>query len=73
MKKRNVVILGATGSIGRSALAVAHDIPDRMTVVGMSAHANADALALAARAFPEARTVLSSGPDGIDRLVELAT
>jgi 1-deoxy-D-xylulose 5-phosphate reductoisomerase len=70
---RNVVILGATGSIGQSALKVARDIPDRMRIVGMSAHSNAEALAAAAREFPEAKTAISNGPDGIDRLVELAT
>jgi 1-deoxy-D-xylulose-5-phosphate reductoisomerase len=70
---RNVVILGVTGSIGQSALKVARDIPDRMRIVGMSAHSNAEGLAAAAREFPEARTALSTGPDGIDRLVELAT
>ena len=70
---RNVVILGATGSIGQSALKVARDIPDRMRIVGMSAHSNAEGLTMAAREFPEAKTVISSGPDGIDRLVELAT
>ena len=69
---RNVVILGVTGSIGQSALKVARDIPDRMRVVGMSAHSNKEGLAAAAREFPEAKTALSSGPDGIDRLVELA-
>jgi 1-deoxy-D-xylulose-5-phosphate reductoisomerase len=70
---RNVVILGATGSIGRSARKVAKDIPSRMRIVGMSAHSNAEELAEAAREFPEARTTLSSGPDGVERLVELAT
>ncbi|MFM8766007.1 MAG: hypothetical protein ACKOEZ_14405 [Spartobacteria bacterium] len=70
---RNVVILGVTGSIGQSALKVARDIPDRMRIVGMSAHSNAEGLAAAAREFPDARTTLSTGPDGIDRLVELAT
>jgi 1-deoxy-D-xylulose-5-phosphate reductoisomerase len=70
---RNVVILGATGSIGRSARKVAKDIPSRMRIVGMSAHSNAEELAEAAREFPEARTALSSGPDGVERLVELAT
>jgi 1-deoxy-D-xylulose-5-phosphate reductoisomerase len=70
---RNVVILGATGSIGRSARKVAKDIPSRMRIVGMSAHANAEELAEAAREFPEAKTALSSGPDGVERLVELAT
>ena len=70
---RNVVILGATGSIGRSARKVAKDIPSRMRIVGMSAHSNAEELAAAAREFPEAKTALSSGPDGVERLLELAT
>jgi 1-deoxy-D-xylulose-5-phosphate reductoisomerase len=70
---KNVVILGATGSIGQSARKVARDIPERMRIVGMSAHDNAIGLAEAAREFPEARTVLSSSPDGAERLVELAT
>lgn len=73
MRKRRVVILGATGSIGQSALKVARDIPDRMEVVGMSAHRNAEALAAAAKEFPGARCVRTDGPDGIERLVELAT
>jgi 1-deoxy-D-xylulose-5-phosphate reductoisomerase len=70
---RNVVILGATGSIGQSALKVARAIPQRMRVVGMSAHSNEAALAVAAQDFPEAKTALSCGPDGIERLVDLAT
>lgn len=70
---RNVVILGATGSIGQSALKVARDIPDRMRIVGISAHSNAEALAAAAREFPQAKTAISSGADGIDRLIRLAT
>jgi 1-deoxy-D-xylulose-5-phosphate reductoisomerase len=73
MRTRNVVILGATGSIGQSARKVAKDIPSRMRIVGMSAHSNAEELAAAAREFPEARTVLSGEPDGGERLVELAT
>jgi 1-deoxy-D-xylulose-5-phosphate reductoisomerase len=70
---RNVVILGATGSIGRSARKVAKDIPSRMRIVGMSAHSNAEELAEAAREFPEAKTALSCGPDGVEQLVKLAT
>ncbi len=73
MRKRRVVILGATGSIGRSALKVARDIPDRMEIVGMSAHRNAEALAEASKAFPAARCVRTDGPDGMERLIELAT
>lgn len=72
MKKR-VVVLGATGSIGKSARKVARDIPDRMEIVGMSAHSNAAELEEAAREFPGAKTAISAGPDGEKRLVELAT
>src|SRR6202011_3905930 len=48
MKRKRVVILGATGSIGESALKVAHDIPDRMEIVGLAANSNAEKLAAAA-------------------------
>ena len=72
MKKR-VVVLGATGSIGLSAQKVAQDIPDRMEIVGLSAHANAAGLDEAKQRFPQARAVLSSGDGGEERLVELAT
>ena len=66
---RSLTLLGATGSIGRSARKVAKDIPSRMRIVGMSAHSNAEELAVAAREFPEAKTALSSGPNGVERLV----
>src|SRR3979411_3341814 len=48
MKRKRVVVLGATGSIGNSALKVAHDIPERMEIVGLAANSNADKLAAAA-------------------------
>src|SRR5581483_11642818 len=41
MKKRRLVILGSTGSIGESALKVARDIPDRVQVVGLAANRSA--------------------------------
>jgi 1-deoxy-D-xylulose-5-phosphate reductoisomerase len=47
-KRKRVVILGATGSIGESALKVARDIPDRMEIVGLAANSNAVKLAAAA-------------------------
>jgi 1-deoxy-D-xylulose-5-phosphate reductoisomerase len=46
--RKRVVVLGATGSIGESALKVARDIPDRMEIVGLAAHSNAEKLAAAA-------------------------
>jgi 1-deoxy-D-xylulose-5-phosphate reductoisomerase len=48
MKRKRVVILGATGSIGESALKVACDIPERMEIVGLAAKSNAQKLAEAA-------------------------
>jgi len=55
MRKRRVILLGATGSIGSSAIKVAETIPDRMQIVGMAANRNARLLAQAAnRARPEA-------------------
>src|SRR6266545_4550990 len=47
-KRKRVVILGATGSIGESALKVARDIPERMEIVGLAAKGNAEKLAVAA-------------------------
>jgi 1-deoxy-D-xylulose-5-phosphate reductoisomerase len=47
-ERKRVVILGATGSIGESALKVARDIPDRMEIVGLAANSNAKKLAATA-------------------------
>src|SRR5437870_2140915 len=47
-ERKRVVILGATGSIGESALKVARDIPERMEIVGLTANSNAEKLAAAA-------------------------
>src|ERR1044072_8584306 len=47
-KRKRVVILGATGSIGESALKVARDIPDRMEIIGLGANSSAENLAAAA-------------------------
>src|SRR5437016_4093905 len=47
-ERKRVVILGATGSIGESALKVARDIPDRMEIVRLAANRNAEKLAAAA-------------------------
>jgi hypothetical protein len=50
MKRKRVVVLGATGSIGESALKVARDIPERMEIIGLAANSNAEKLAAAANA-----------------------
>lgn len=45
MKRKRIVVLGATGSIGESTLKVARDIPERMEIVGLAANCNAKKLA----------------------------
>jgi 1-deoxy-D-xylulose-5-phosphate reductoisomerase len=55
MRKRRIILLGSTGSIGDSAIKVAATMPDRMEIVGMAAHRSAQKLAQAAnRCQPEA-------------------
>ncbi len=59
MKRKRVVVLGATGSIGESSLKVARDIPDRMEIVGLAANSNAEKLAAAANAVRAAAVCLT--------------
>src|SRR5207244_12579117 len=42
---RNIAILGSTGSVGRSTLAVVDAFPDALRVVGLAAGGNLDLLA----------------------------
>jgi 1-deoxy-D-xylulose-5-phosphate reductoisomerase len=68
--KKRVIIVGATGSIGRQTLDVAASRPDLFEVAGMSAHSDEAALRAAAARFPGARLCLSGpgGPRGDIRL-----
>lgn len=65
--QRNLVVLGATGSIGQSAAKVARDIPDRVRIVGLSAHRNPALLLEMAGEFPEAALCLTD-PASLDRV-----
>ena len=68
MKRKRVVVLGATGSIGESALKVARDIPERMEIVGLAANRNAGKLAAAAnKARPESVCLVDEAQIGILR------
>ena len=58
MRRKRVVVLGATGSIGESALKVARDIPERMEIVGLAANRNAKKLAQHANATKPAAVCL---------------
>lgn len=89
MKRKRVVVLGATGSIGESVLRVARDIPDRMEIVGVAANSNAEKLAKTANKVrprsvclvDEAKIDILRGAleykpqifSGLDGLVQIAT
>ena len=60
MKKR-VVVLGATGSIGESALRVARSLADKIEIVGLSGGRNISRLEEIGREFPSAH--LCTGDD----------
>jgi 1-deoxy-D-xylulose-5-phosphate reductoisomerase len=58
---KRVVVLGSTGSIGESALKVARDIPERMSVIGLAALRSVDKLAAQAEEFGVRHLALSNG------------
>jgi 1-deoxy-D-xylulose-5-phosphate reductoisomerase len=58
---KGVAILGATGSIGRSALAVLAQHPERFRAVALTAHRNGDALARLAERWRPALAVVADG------------
>lgn len=53
MKKR-IVVLGATGSIGESAMRVARALPEHLEIAGLSGRNNTESLLKLAREFPDA-------------------
>jgi len=77
---KRVIVLGSTGSIGRSALDVIRRMPGRLKVVGLSAHSRWEVLARQIQEFqPEAAAVAdataadrlrSSLGDGPTRLLD---
>jgi 1-deoxy-D-xylulose-5-phosphate reductoisomerase len=76
--KKRIIVIGATGSIGRQTLEVVRNWPDLLSVVGLSAHRNEAGLRAAAREHPEARLALSGDseyadgiPGGLEALDDL--
>jgi 1-deoxy-D-xylulose-5-phosphate reductoisomerase len=58
MSCRNIVVLGATGSIGQSACRVARELSGRVRIVGMSGFRSIDRLAAEANSLrPDALAV----------------
>ena len=69
---KGVAILGSTGSIGQSALAVVDAHPRELRVVGLAAGGNAARLAEQVKKYRPSRSALAadSGPGG---LLDIAT
>jgi len=56
---QKLVVLGATGSVGRSTLDVAARHPDRLTIWGLSAHRDVEGLAQLCEAHQPAHAVIA--------------
>jgi 1-deoxy-D-xylulose-5-phosphate reductoisomerase len=67
-ERTRVAILGSTGSIGRQAVQVVKDHPERFQVVGLCAHTDGERVEEQARALHVGRTGL-----GAEAAVDLAT
>ena len=67
MKQTGVVILGATGSIGRSTARVLESHPDRFRVVGLVARCNTEELARQATRF-RPRLTVTTDPERLPEL-----
>jgi 1-deoxy-D-xylulose-5-phosphate reductoisomerase len=61
--RKRVIIVGATGSIGRQTLDIVRSHADRFEVVGLSARKDLAGLYAAAQPFPDAALALSCPPD----------
>ncbi len=65
--RRKLVVLGATGSIGRQTLDVAREFADEIEIHALASHRNASLLAEQARSSRPAEVVLVAGsPEGHD-------
>ena len=67
-----IAILGSTGSIGQSALAVVDAHPDRLQVVGLAAGENADGLGAQLERYRPQVAAMASGA-ALDRLKQIGS
>jgi 1-deoxy-D-xylulose-5-phosphate reductoisomerase len=68
MSKKKIIILGASGSIGRQTLEAIRAFPESFELAGAQVHRDAGALEEIAREFPRARLALSAedaSPSGV--------
>jgi 1-deoxy-D-xylulose-5-phosphate reductoisomerase len=66
-RPRRLVVLGSTGSIGTNCLEVVEHLPDRLEVLGLSAHANVELLLRQAQKH-RPRWVVVTDPDAARQL-----
>ena len=71
---KSIVVLGATGSLGKQTLEIIEKYPDDFELIGISANQNQDLLSKQAKKFsvPIENTTLTSS-DGQDKLTQLAS
>jgi 1-deoxy-D-xylulose-5-phosphate reductoisomerase len=69
---KRLAILGSTGSIGQSALAVVDNHPDRLTIVGLAAGENATLLAEQVARYRPKVVALASGA-AVDQLKQIGS
>jgi 1-deoxy-D-xylulose-5-phosphate reductoisomerase len=60
MKPKNIVVLGATGSIGVSAQKVAADLPGHVRIVGMASRDSVDGMEKAIRQFKPLQVAMTN-------------
>lgn len=60
MNRKRIILLGASGSIGRQSLDAIRAFPERFELVGIQVHRDIEALGALAAEFPEARLALSA-------------
>ncbi len=58
MPVQNIVLLGATGSIGASTLSVVREHPDRLRICALAAHSRVEEFCRLAHEFPRAKLCL---------------
>ena len=63
MERKRVILLGATGSIGRNSIDIIRSYPDRFELVGLSAHGRVDELLALGEQFTGAKLALSGRAD----------
>ena len=65
---KRIALLGSTGSIGKSALAVIRDHPECFSVAALSGHTNVRLLAQQARAFKPKMTACKDNADSLKKI-----